>query len=223
MSRPEILFSLFAPVTALAGVGPRIGKLIEKLAGAHVVDLLWHLPSGLIDRRFAPKIGAAPDGAVATITVRIEAHMPAHNRRAPYKIRCTDDTGVMDLVFFHANAEYLERALPEGEVRVVSGKVEHYDGMAQMTHPDHIGTPDEIARLKSVEPVYPMTGGLTPKPLVRAVREAVSRAPDLAEWQDAAWLSQRGWSPWREALTAAHAPDSEAALRGDAPARARLA
>ena len=223
MSRPEILFPLFAPVTALLGVGPRIGKLIEKLAGPHVVDLLWHLPSGLIDRRFAPKIAAAPAGAVVTITVRVEAHMPAHNRRAPYKIRCSDDTGIMDLVFFHANGEYLARNLPEGEIRVVSGKIEHYDGVAQMTHPDHIGTPDEIARLKSVEPVYPMTGGLTPKPLVRAIREAVSRAPDLAEWQDAAWISQRGWLPWREALTGAHAPDSEAALLGGAPARARLA
>ena len=223
MSRPEILFSLFAPVTALAGVGPRIGRLIEKLAGPHVVDLLWHLPNGLIDRRFAPKIAAAPAGVVATITVRVEAHTPAYNRRAPYKVRCSDDTGTMDLIFFHANAEYLGRILPEGEVRVVSGKVEHYDGMVQMTHPDHIGTSDDIVRLKSVAPVYPMTGGLTPKPLIRAIREAVSRAPNMVEWQDAAWIAQRGWAAWREALRAAHAPNSEAALQSDSPARARLA
>jgi ATP-dependent DNA helicase RecG len=223
VSRPEILFPLFAPITALAGVGPRIGKLIEKLAGPHVVDLLWHLPSGLIDRRFAPKIAAAPAGSIATISVRVEAHMPARNRRAPYKIRCSDDTGMMDLVFFHANAEYLNRSLPEGQIRVVSGKVEHYDGMAQMTHPDHIGTPDEIARMKSVEPVYPMTGGLTPKPLVRAIREAVLRAPDLEEWQDPAWLAQRGWPAWRAAVQAAHAPESEAELHGNSAARARLA
>ncbi len=223
MSRPEILFPLFAPVTALGGVGPRIGKLIEKLAGAHVVDLLWHLPSGLIDRRFAPKIASAPAGAVATITVRVEAHMPSHNRRAPYKIRCSDDTGVMDLVFFHAKDDYLARILPEGQVRVVSGKVEHYDGMVQMTHPDHIGTPEEIAKLTAVEPVYPMTTGLTPKPLVRAIGEAVSRAPQFSEWQDAAWIAQRGWPLWRDALGAAHAPQSEAELAGAAPARARLA
>ncbi len=119
--RPEILFPLFAPVTTLAGVGPRTGKLIEALAGPQVVDLCWHLPSGLIDRRYAPKIAAAEPDRVATLTIRVGQHLAPRNPRQPYRIACYDDTGEVSLVFFHANADYLGKVLPEGEVRVVSG------------------------------------------------------------------------------------------------------
>ena len=221
--RPEILFSLFAPVTSLPGIGPRIAKAIEKLAGPHVVDLLWHLPSGVIDRRFAPKVAAAPSGAVATITVKVDYHVPPRNRRLPYKVHCSDDSGELELVFFHARPEYLTKVLPEGETRVVSGKVEHYQGRTQITHPDHIAAPAEAARLQSVEPVYPLTAGLTPKPLGRAIRAAVEGAPELPEWNDAAWMKRQDWPGWRAALVAAHAPESLVDIEFDTKARQRLA
>ena len=110
--RPEILFPLFAPATSLSGVGPRIGRLIEDLAGPHVVDLLWHLPTGLIDRRFAPKVAQAPAGRIATLTLHIEGHLPAHGSRRPYKVHGSDETGSIYLVFFHAREDYLRRVLP---------------------------------------------------------------------------------------------------------------
>ncbi len=221
--RPPILNRLFAPVTVLPGVGPRLGKLVEKLAGPKVVDLLWHLPSDIIDRRYAPKISEAADGAIATITGRVEFHAAPRSPRAPYKVRLSDATGTLDLVFFHARADWLEKALPVGAERVVSGRVELYDGFRQMTHPDHIGAPEELARLQSVEPIYPLTAGLTPKPLARAVHAAVDRAPELAEWNDAALVAREGWPAWRAALAAAHAPQSEADLAPATPARRRLA
>ena len=221
--RPEFLYPLFAPVIKLPGIGPRTGKLVEKLAGPQIVDLLWHLPSGLIDRRFAPKIADAPDGAIATITIQILAHQPAHNRRMPFRVLCSDDTGPMNLVFFHAKPDYLAKQLPVGETRVVSGKIEHYDGVAQMTHPDHIGKLENIAELQTVEPVYPLTAGLTPKPLGRAITAAIKLAPDLAEWNDPAWLARQDWPGWRDALAGAHAPGSEDELSVLTPARARLA
>ncbi|MEE1557601.1 MAG: ATP-dependent DNA helicase RecG, partial [Alphaproteobacteria bacterium] len=98
--RPEILFTLFKPVTALKGVGPRLGKLIEKLAGGKLIDLCWHLPTGLIDRRFRPKVADAPDGTVVTLSVTVDEHHPSPNRRLPYKVICSDDSGSVNLVFF---------------------------------------------------------------------------------------------------------------------------
>ena len=170
MSRPEILFPLFAPVTALAGVGPRIGKLIEKLAGPHVVDLLWHLPSGLIDRRFAPKIIEAIPGSIATITVHVEAHHAPRIPRLPYKVLCSDDTGELELVFFHARQDYLEKMLPVGQQRVISGKIEDFQGRLQITHPDYMVEPSDLESVQAIEPTYPLTAGLTSKPLLRAIR-----------------------------------------------------
>ncbi|MBM3601675.1 MAG: ATP-dependent DNA helicase RecG [Alphaproteobacteria bacterium] len=221
--RPEILFPLFAPVTALPGIGPRLGKLVEKVAGPAVVDLLWHLPAALIDRRYAPKIAEATPGRIATLTVKIGKHEPAHNPRRPYKVICTDETGALQLVFFNARADWVTKLLPPDEVRVVSGRIDSFQGVLQMTHPDHVVTVEEAASLQAVEPVYPLTAGLTLKIVNKAMRAALARAPQLPEWQDAAWLARNGWQGWLAALMAAHAPERDADLEPLAASRQRLA
>ena len=220
--RPDILFPLFAPVTSLPGIGPRMAKLVANVAGANVVDLLWHLPRDVIDRSFAPSISAAPEGGIASLRVTVERHMPGQGRR-PYRVRCADETGFLTLIFFHPRADYLERALPPGQIRVVSGTIESYQGERQMTHPDYILTEAEAETMPRIEPVYGLTAGLTLRTLGKAVREALDRAPDLAEWQDPAFHKKRGWLSWREALLTVHRPVSRKDLEPTQPHRARLA
>ncbi len=221
--RPEILFPLFAPVTSLPGIGPRVASQVEKLAGSRVVDLLWHLPREIVDRRYSPKVAEAPVGPVVTLTLRVESHFPPPDRRSPYRVLCGDETGFLYLVFFHARQDYLERVLPAGATRVVSGRLERFRDEIQMPHPDHIVPPDEAETIRRVEPVYPMTAGLSAKTLGKAIAAALDRAPDLPEWLEPAFQARRGWTHWQSALKAAHAPDSEAALLPTARARERLA
>ena len=222
--RPESLFPLFKPVMSLPGVGPRIGTLIEKTAGGgRLVDLCFHLPGGIIDRRFSPKVADAPAGALVTLVVRVDAHHPAPKRRLPYKVICADETGFVTLAFFHAREEYLQSILPEGETRVISGRIEDYAGERQMVHPDHIGTLDELDDLRTVEPTYPLTAGLTAKPMRKAIRGALGQLPDLPEWLDPAYRRARDWPSWHEAVLAAHAPGEETDLAPDTKVRCRLA
>ena len=221
--RPAILNPLFAPATVLPGVGPRTAPAVERLAGPLVVHLLWHLPSGLIDRRYAPKIAEAEAGTTATLTVRVDQHQPAPDRRRPTRVFCSDETGTLTLVFFHAKGDWLRRTLPEGTVRVVSGRIERYGSELQMAHPDHIATLEERDSVQTVEPIYPLTAGITLKPMTRAVRAVLARAPALPEWSEPRLIEARRWPSWNQALTAAHAPESAADLEADTPARARLA
>ncbi len=221
--RPEILFPLFAPVTSLKGVGPRLGKLFETLGTPQVVDLLWHLPTGLIDRRFQPKIAQAQDGAIATITVTVDQHQKPHNRRQPYRVRCRDETGFLFLVFFHAQTDYLEKILPLGATRIVSGKVEHYNNQIQITHPDHVIAPEEAASMKLIDPVYRLTAGLTLRVVQKAVEAALARTAELPEWLDPEYRRRQNWPSWRVALASAHAPERDADLSPLTPARQRLA
>jgi ATP-dependent DNA helicase RecG len=221
--RPDILFPLFAPVTTLKGLGPKLGKLTEKLVGPHVADLLWHLPTGIIDRRFAPHVAEAPDGFIATLTVRVEYHAAPANPRHPYKVRCSDETGQIDLIFFHARGDWLVKQLPVGDTVVVSGKVEWFNGMPQMAHPDHIVPADAKGEFDPVEPVYPMTAGLASKVLRKAMASALSAAKELPEWQDPAWLARRDWPTWRAALQSVHNPRDDADLSALSPPRCRLA
>ena len=222
--RPPVLFPLFAKVTTLPGIGPRLVKLVEKVAGANIANLIWHLPSGLLDRRFSPKVGDAPPGKIATLIVEVLAHAPPPPRaKIPYRVTCGDDTGNITLVFFRGESEYLERMLPVGEQRVISGKVELFDGRRQMTHPDHIVPLTQIDDVQRVEPVYPLTEGLSPKILDKAIRSAIAKAPELPEWDDPAYLKRAAWPAWRDALRAVHTPGNDDDLAPAHPARSRLA
>jgi ATP-dependent DNA helicase RecG len=221
--RPNILNPLFASVTSLPGIGQRLATLVEKLAGPLVIDAVGHLPTGLIDRRYQPHLSTAEGGAIATIVVRVERHMKSHNPRHPYKVHCSDPTGFIDLVFFNAREDYLLRTLPLGQTRAVSGRIDRFGGELNMVHPDHIVPEEELANIQIVEPVYPMTAGLPPKILRKAIEAALERLPKLAEWIDPAILKQRQWDGWAEALRAAHHPQGDGELSTLSPPRMRLA
>jgi ATP-dependent DNA helicase RecG len=220
--RPAILDKLFAPVTALPGIGPQSAKLFERLCGPLVVDLVWHLPTGIVDRRAAPQLRDIEHQAIVTVRLRVEGHEPGHGRR-PYRVFCTDGTGTLTLVYFNVKSDYLMRMLPVGAERIVSGRVEFYNGAAQMAHPDLVLRPDELDRLKPIEPVYALTAGLAPRFVQKAAAAALDRVPALPEWIDPALREARGWPAWDAALRHAHEPEGEADLLPTDPARQRLA
>jgi len=221
--RPEILFDLFRDVKSLDGIGPRTAANLAQLTGEKIVDLLWHLPTGIIDRSYRPKVADAQPGRIATVTVTVEKHLKAPNKRAPYKVRCHDDSGRLMLVYFHAREDYLRKLLPEGEQRIVSGRIEVFGNDLQMTHPDHVVELNDTASIPAIEPVYPLTAGVSLKLLAKATAQALEHVPELPEWLDPAMARQHGWSGWHDAVVSAHRPASEADLAPSAPARSRLA
>ncbi len=224
MSRPFELDPVFRGLTTLPGVGPKNGKLLEKLlGGAKVLDLLHHKPADFVDRRFSPKISDAPDGKIATLEVQIMQHKPAARRGLPTKVIATDGTGSITLIFFNMGADWFAKQLPINETRIISGKVENYQGQKQMIHPDAIGKVEERATIETIEPIYPLTAGVTNKTLRKAIKGALSTMPKLAEWDDAAFLKQQGWSSWHDSIKMLHDPEDESGLLPTHPARQRLA
>ena len=221
--RPERLFPLFADLTTLDGVGPKVAKALANMGIERPRDLLFTLPQGGIDRRRRDTILGADLPATLTVEVTVGAHRPPSGRGRPYRIEVADAKSGFQLVFFHARGDYLQRLLPEGARRLVSGRVEAFDGLAQMVHPDHILGLDEAGELPAFEPVYPLTAGVTRKTMVKAVASALGRAPDLAEWIDPLQKARESWPDWRAALAAAHAPEGQADLAPAAGPRARLA
>ncbi len=221
--RPSILNPLFADITRLNGVGPKLATLMAKVAGPRIVDLVHTLPTGLIDRSYRPALAEATTNAVVTLSLHVDRHEPPPNRRQPYRVVCSDESGFVTLCFFHARSDYLQRVLPEGTRRLVSGKLESYNGGLQITHPDHIVDPDKADGLPLFEPVYPLTAGLSGAVMGKAVRAALDQMPGLPEWQDQSWLDKNKWPGCADALAQAHAPKSTPALQPLAPARQRLA
>jgi ATP-dependent DNA helicase RecG len=230
--RPEILNPLFRPVTSLAGVGPKLATTLGRLLTGsdaaeppRVVDLLFHVPAALIDRRNQPGIALSPEGAIVTLKVRIDRHQkpPRGNRRVPYRVFADDDTGEIALTFFHAHGDWLEKTLPVGETRYVSGRVEWFNGRPAMVHPDHIVDETEFAAMSLIEPVYPMTAGLARKTLLKIIGEAVGAVPPLPEWLDGPLKQRKQWPDFAAALVAAHQPEHAADLEPTSLHLSRLA
>ncbi|WP_027058806.1 ATP-dependent DNA helicase RecG [Mesorhizobium loti] len=230
--RPSILDPLFVPITSLAGIGPKVGALIEKVVvadlgdrAARAGDLLFVLPHTVIDRRSRPGIAGSAEGQIVTLDVRIDRRQPPPrgNRSVPYRVYAHDDTGEIGLTFFHAHAAYLEKAMPVGEHVVVSGRMEWFNGRPTMVHPDHIALASDAENLPLVEPVYPLTAGLSGKVLRRAIGQALARLPELPEWQDGAFMRRQTFPTFADALTRIHNPADPIDVSIDGAAWRRLA
>ena len=229
---PEFaLARLLASVRTVRGVGPVLAGVLDRLlgrgdGGARRIDLLWHLPHGVIEHRLEGEIA---EGARVTIEVTIERHAPGpagryrQAMRRPYRIRCSTEIGSLELVFFRARAAYLLDTLPTGAVRVVSGTLRRFKGSWQIAHPELVATPEGFRAEGPLRPVYPLTQGLSQRVLARVIRSGLDELPALPEWQDRAWLECQRWPSFGDALRCLHRPDADARIGLDAPARRRLA
>lgn len=231
MSRPAQLTPLFSSLRSLKGIGPRLGALLGRFFGtpdgqeAIALDLLMHMPTGVVDRRNQVGISEAFLGSIVTLKLHIDRHQPPPKGRAsiPHRVFAHDETGEIQLVFFRASGGWVERALPVGETRIVSGEIGFFQGGKQITHPDYIVEPENLASMPLVEPVYPLTHGLSSKALHKVIHQVLGGLEDLPEWIAKDRVSGFKWPEFSQAMRAVHAPRSpqEADIAG--PARMRLA
>ena len=228
--RPPVLNPLFASLSALSGIGPKLEKLFGRLIGCNgepprIVDLLFHLPIGSVDRRHQPKLSEVTPDTVVTVAVTVDRHRPPppNRPRAPYNIDTSDDTNTLTITYFNARRDYLEKLLPEGQLRYVSGTATLYDGHLQMVHPDRVVDAEGFAKLPLIDPVYPLTEGLHPNQVRKAVDLALERVPKLPEWQDPAWRARNNYPAFAEALRTIHRPATPEDLEPAGAAWSRLA
>ena len=231
--RPRLLDPVFAPLSTLTGIGPKVAAAFDRLLGepgrpARIVDLLLHLPAASVTRALKGSIADAPYGEPVTLAVQVTAHRPAPpgRGRAPYRVLVEDETGDVTLVFFGLPAARVGAMLPVGARRFVSGTIELYDGRRQMVHPARILDERQAESASESEAVYGLTEGLSSRLVAKHVAAALARLPALPEWQDEAWLAAAASPPFAEALKTAHigppALDDAGGQAAD-PARRRLA
>ncbi len=222
--RPTSLYRLFASISSLPGIGPKLAAIIEKRIGGHLIDILRHLPVSLNDRRARPSVDTAEDGQLATFEVLVlSADIPPGKTGRPARITTETKGGRLELVFFRARADWLRQSLPIGERRVVSGRVERFQGRLQMAHPDFITPLEKAGNIPEIEPIYPLSAGLSRRILRKAVLASLKALPDLEEWIDPPLLHRHHWPSHKAALETAHHPKALSDLTADHPARSRLA
>jgi len=227
--RPSLLNPLFASVTTLAGIAGKTDKLYGRLTGrdtgARVIDLVFHLPTGAVDRRHQPKLRDVVPGSVVTVAVDVERYRPPPpgRARAPFLVYASDETGTLTITYFSIRREQIEKMLPRGSRRYVSGTITSYDGMLQMTHPDRVVDAAGFAAMALVDPVYPLTEGLSQNMLRRAIAASLNKLPVLPEWLDPSHRAHADWPDFAGALVRLQRPSDPADVALDGKAWTRLA
>ena len=205
--RPKILYKLFSNLETIKGIGPKNAKLIERLCGKYLLDLILHRPIAYIDRRNSPKIKDLSNNSIVTLILKVDGHTPSFNKRMPYKITCSDDTGQLNIVYFNLRGPYLKKMFPIGSKKVVSGKVEEFNGIFQMTHPQHIADESNLDSVKKIECVYPLTAGISSKIIQKSINSSLAIIDDLPEWIPNDYLQKNNWTSWKKSIYEMHNPN----------------
>jgi ATP-dependent DNA helicase RecG len=209
--RPDLLNPLFAEVEVLKGVGAVLAKPLARLGLARVIDVLFHLPTGLVTRARVERLDdAAPGEGVAVVVTPVQYKQGG--MRGPLRVQAIDSAGdYLNLTYFGAHSGYAKKLLPLNEPKLVTGKLELYGQERQIVHPDQILAPDETVALS--EAVYPLSEGLTARKLGAMAGQALERAPALSEWIEPGLLAAKGWPAWRAAMATAHTDPKDEAAR----------
>lgn len=226
MPRPDILLPLFLPVSRIKGVGKHLEACLSHLFHKEnpiCRDTLFHLPVSVVDRRAAPPLHSLREPVIATYEIQVEEHQPPPRKGKPYRVICRHTSGMLVITFFRVKGDYAVSALPVGKTRVVSGRVERFGHEIHMPHPDYIVVPEERWKVERMEPVYPLTAGLSGRQLERIIREVLQQTPELTEWLERSFLKQQQWLSWKEAIRCAHHPASVEEAEGNGSACNRLA
>jgi len=223
-----MLEPLFRSVRSFKGVGPQLGTLLSRFFGAPDgqeavgLDVLLHMPSGFIDRRKMTGIAGAYHNQIATLKLHIDKHQgpPQGKANVPHRVFAHDETGDIQLVFFGNHGGWVEKLLPVGEERYVSGTIGFFQGEKQITHPDYVVEPEKFSSLPLVEPVYPLTQGLSSKAMVKLVAQVLDEVPELPEWLADRTLKHNDWPGFTQAIRTVHRP--ERPQDGDLVSAARM-
>lgn len=209
--RPEVLNPLFVEVDALDGVGPKLKKPLDKLGLTRLRDVAYHLPERFVTRRAIENLDEASVGEHVVVALTATEHKSPYGR-GPYRVFAQDSIGNICTLTYFGRASYTaKKLLPVGEKRWVAGRVDQYDQMLQIVHPDHVVEASDDTLTRLCEPVYSLSEGLTQPRVAGLVAQALDRLPELPEWIEPAQFDAEKWPAWNDAMKLAHKGEHEAA------------
>ncbi len=214
---------LLGSIDALPHYSAFFKKRLKGLVGPTMVSLLRHLPSQYHQYKQVTDLSKAEVGTRVIVNVTVDEHEKKSNK-SPYLIYTHDSAGnLLVLSFFNGRATYLHRLYPTGGQRTVEGKLELYKQALQMNHPTCLGTVTTQASFTGLEPVYPLTEGITNVHMRKVIAEALKVRIMLPEWIPDHLMQHQGWPTWNQALRTVHVSETDVSLSARTKAQDRLA
>lgn len=207
--------TLQSPCTLIKGVGPRAAERLSHLGINTLHDILFHLPLRYEDRTHIQPIGRLVVGRSALLEGRVSNVQVRYGGRRSIVVTLEDDTGKIELRFFHFSTPQLRQLqIPNIQLRCF-GEVRWVGSQRAIVHPEYqIVSPNQPFEVsEQLTPVYPTTEGLPQNILRKLIAQAFSALGTdeqvLDDYLPSLRMQEGGYPSLHEALTALHFPSQD--------------
>ena len=197
---------LLSDLSNLKGVGAKTTNLLKKKKINNIFDLLWKLPKSYTDRSRSTKIKDLKIGESQTITIIPQKYQFPRIRNLPNKVSCSDETGLIDCIFFNSYEGYVRKILPLGKEITISGKIGFFRNKYQLTNPKYVS--EDSSLIKQKHNTYSLTEGITEKIYNKIINQIITNLPILNEWHSENILNKFENIKWNEAIIELHKPEN---------------
>lgn len=182
--------NLQTPIQFIRGIGPKLAELLARKGIATVEDALYLLPHRYEDYRTVTPISRLQPGQKAIVCVVVDYAAPAKTKggRAIFEALVHDDSGSLQLKWFHSNQTFMKRVWQPGRKAILTGEVSRFGFQTEMHHPDvdWLSADEDAAdamrrdplNFGRLVPVYPLTEGLHQKKVRKIMAEVVEQYAD---------------------------------------------
>ena len=197
---------LLSDLSAIKGVGVKTSNLLKRKNINNIFDLLWKLPKSFTDRSLSSKIKDLRIGENHTITITPQKYNFPRIRNLPNKVKCSDETGDLDCIFFNSYEGYVKKILPIGKQVTISGKISIFKNRYQITNPKYVS--EDSTFIKQKHNKYSLTDGISEKVYNKIINQLINKLPKLDEWHSKEILKEFGNISWNEAIIQLHKPEN---------------
>ena len=197
---------LLSNLSSLKGVGIKTTNLLKKKRINNIFDLLWKLPKSSTDRSESSKIKDLRIGENQTITVIPQKYNFPRIRNLPNRVECSDESGVIECIFFNSYEGYIRKILPLGKEITISGKISLFRNKYQITNPKYVS--EDSSLIKKQHNTYSLTEGISEKVYNKIISQIIEKLPFLEEWHSTNILKNFKNIGWNEAIKDLHKPEN---------------
>ena len=196
-------------ILKVKGVGEKIQKKYEKLGIYTVGDLLEHYPRNYDVYQPICSIRELVEGEVCAIEGVLDGTPKLHKVRNLQILNCnvTDGTATVKVTWF--NMQFLMRSLHTGIRYIFRGKVSVKNGRLVMEQPEILSKEQFYNLLDKLQPIYPLTAGLTNKSVSKSIAAALKEIDLNGDYLPLDIRKKYDLIERKKALKAIHFPDNK--------------
>lgn len=201
---------IYSEIKFLPKVGPILGNYLENLvSGKRWIDILYHQPVAYRAKKYLPFISNVHEKNEVILKVTPEEYIKTSKKSAPFKVRCFSEIGYIYLNFFKIYPNFIEKNFKIGEEKAISGKIEKFNNIWTISHPEYILPVSKIDEIPKNQLIYPLNAKITQKLISDKIKYILEFIPNYPEWIEQSFLQEQSWLSWHESIANLHQLSSD--------------